>query len=102
MRASGDVDQVVFALRVERIARRELAQPGVYAFEVPWIRELQHVLDDLGLRGNVRDVCAHRRYQLEALFTVQEFEAVDQQVFVLRQRNAWPPAIPAFFSPTRV
>ena len=57
VRARRDVDEVVLALGVERIAAREVVERGVDLLEVPGVVEVDGVPHDVGLgrdRGDVR------------------------------------------------
>ncbi len=59
VRAGRDVDQIVFAIRIERIAAREVVQRAVDQPEVPGVAEVQHVRTHLRFRRLRPDVVRH-------------------------------------------
>ena len=95
MSAGGDVDQIILALGIERISAGEGIQDAIDLLEIPGITQLQKGRAKHSFRGNSSNVIGDRRQQTLMLVGVEQLEAVDQQIFLLTQRHAGPPFLPA-------
>ena len=91
VRAGGDVNEILFRLGVERVGPGEIVQRRVDLLEVPGVFHRDQVGAHLGLGRDRGDVGGHQLGQLFFLRPVEQFEAVDQQVLVLADRDARPP-----------
>ena len=48
VRAGRDVHQIILALRIERVAAREVVQRAEDLIEVPWVADLKHARIECG------------------------------------------------------
>ena len=95
MRAGRDVDQIVLAIRIERIVAREVVQGAVDEAEVPGIAEVHDVRTHVGFRRLRPDVVRHDVHERLLGTAVQQLEPVDDQVVVPAEIHRRPPGVPA-------
>ena len=91
VRAGRDVDQVVLAIRIERVAAREVVQRAVDLAEVPRVAELDACGAHDRLRRQRPDVVGHGRRERLLRAAVQQLEAADDEVVVPAQVHRRPP-----------
>ncbi len=95
MGARGDVDQVVLGVGVECVAPGEVVQHAVDLLEIPGIAQRDLDAAHLGFRRDGGDVVPQALEQATAARVVQQFQPVDDQVFLLAQSDGRAPALPA-------
>jgi len=95
VRAGGDVDQVVLALRVEGVGTSELVQRAVDLLEVPGVAKVDGVETDLGLRRHGAQVGGDGSRERRMRGRVEELEAVDEEALLLAEADTRAPAVPA-------
>ena len=95
MRAGRDVDQIVLAVRIERVAAREVVQGAVHEPEVPGIAEVHDVGTHVGFRRLRPDVIRHDVHERPLVTAVQQLQPVDDQVAVPAEIHRRPPDVPA-------
>ena len=94
--AGGDVDQVVVLIAIKGVVAGPVVEAAVDVGEVPGVAtEIDFVEDDGGFGGDEADVGGDLLGEGEGVGFVEEFEAVDEEVFVLEERDAGSPFVPA-------
>ena len=87
--AGGDVDEVVFFFGVEGVAAGKVVECGVDLLEVPGVLEVDEVGADDGFGGDGGDVGGDLLGEFGELAGVDQFEALDGEVFVLNRGRRW-------------
>ena len=77
MRAGGDVDEIVLALRIERIAGREIVQRAIHFLEIPRVLQVDPVKPHIGLGRNAGDVGTQMFGELLGPAVVDQLKPVD-------------------------
>src|SRR5262249_35003639 len=95
VRSRRDVDEVILGVGIKRVRPGEIVQAGVHLLEVPRIDSRIDDQPHFGFRRDVANVVADGFRQTGEGARVQQFEAVDEQILVLTDRNAGTPAFPA-------
>ena len=95
VRARRQVDEVVLGLGVEGVARHHVVERGVDLLEVPRVGQRDAVEPYLGLGRDHLDVLCDQLREGLVRRLVNQLVAVEEQVGLLRQRDAGPPAVPA-------
>lgn len=95
VRSGGDVNEIVFRLRVERISPGEVVQCSIDLLEVPRVFHRDEVGANLGLGRNRGDVGGNQAGQLLLLRPMEQLKPANEKVLVLADRDARPPRSPA-------
>ena len=94
----GDVNKVLLPIRIKLVFARELVQRAINFFEIPRVPKIDQCFSNLSFWRNRGDVLANLLSELHGRALVKEFEAVDEEVVVLAERNGWTPLFPPGWS----
>lgn len=96
--AGGDVDEIVFRIRIEGVAAGKIAQASIDLREIPGIAEVDDIAAHLRGRRYSFDVADDPSRQGPGVVVVDQLQPVEEQPRLLAKADIGPPSGPAILA----